>query len=104
MLWEPGKEGVVCPWGEAAVFTPPGGWYHQHFNLGTEPARYLKFGSLPQFPGASRDPGAQIQSRDAEPGVGEPIANDLADRGRESLMPDAAYDDRDYAWDYGEDD
>ena len=104
VLWEPGKEGVVCPWGEAAVFTPPGGWYHQHFNLGTEPARYLKFGSLPQFPGASRDPDAQIEYPDEEPWVRERFANELADRGRESLMPDAAYDDRDYAWDYGEDD
>jgi len=49
LLWEPGGEKVMCPWGEAAVFTPPGGWYHQHFNLGDEPARYLKFGHLPQL-------------------------------------------------------
>ncbi len=103
VLWEPGKEAVICPWGEAAVFTPPGGWYHQHFNLGTEPARYLKFGHLPQFMGAG-DYRDQIEYANEAPWVREHFEKELADRGRESLMPDVVYSDPDYQWDYGDDD
>ena len=105
VLWEPGKEAVICPWGEAAVFTPPGGWYHQHFNLGTEPARYLKFGFLPQFEGsdAVAEGRAQIEYPDEEPWIREHFKEELAKRGRESLMPEIVYNDRDFEWDYGND-
>ena len=103
LLTEPGKEAVVCPWGEAAVFTPPGGWYHQHFNLGTEPARYLKFGHLPQFAGAG-DYRDQIEYPDEDPKVREYFQSELAKRGRESQMPDIVYKDRDFEWAYGDDD
>ena len=39
-----------------------------------------------------------------EPWVRERFERELADRGRESLMPDAAYNDRGFAWEYGDDD
>jgi hypothetical protein len=103
VLWEPGGEKVVCPWGEAAVFTPPGGWYHQHFNLGDKPARYLKFGHLPQLSGAG-DYRNQIEYSDEEPWVREYFEEQLAQRGHISLMPPEVYADRDYQWDYGDDD
>ena len=103
LLTEPGKEAVVCPWGEAAVFTPPGGWYHQHFNLGTEPARYLKFGHLPQLAGAGNYR-HQIEYPDEAPKVREYFEAELAKRGRETQMPEIVYKDRDYEWDYGDDD
>jgi hypothetical protein len=103
VLWEPGKERVICPWGEAAVFTPPGGWYHQHFNLGDKPARYLKFGHLPQLSGAG-DHRNQIEYSDEDPWVREHFEAELNKRGKASLMPPAIYADRDYQWDYGDDD
>ena len=102
-LWAPGGEPVICPWGEAAVFTPPGGWYHQHFNLGSEPARYLKFGHLPQFSGAG-DYRHQIEYAEEAPWVREHFRSELAKLGRESLMPDEVYSDPDFEWDYGDDD
>jgi quercetin dioxygenase-like cupin family protein len=32
---------VRVNWREGSVFSPPSGWYHQHFNTGNEPARQL---------------------------------------------------------------
>ncbi len=42
-----GEEVVELSWREGSVLSPPGGWFHQHFNIGKEAARQLalRFGS-----------------------------------------------------------
>lgn len=103
LLWAPGEEIAVCPWQEGAVFTPPGGWYHQHFNTGVGLARYLKFGHLPQLSGAG-EYRHQIEYPDEDPWVREKFVQELTKRGKESLMPPEVYEDRDFVWGYGDDD
>ena len=105
ILWEPNGTKVICPWGEAAVFTPPGGWYHQHFNLGDGPARYLKFGHLPILSGAGGMNGRdQIEYINEEQEIRDIFDEKLSAKNLTSLMPPEVYTNPNYEWDYGDDD
>lgn len=102
-LWrEGGDEPVVVQWQEAALFVPPDRWFHQHFNLGSVPARYLALHPPMQFHGYAekeedrwRD---QIEYPDEDPRVRERFETELADRGLTSLMPKEAYLTKQDAW------
>ena len=104
IMWPEGGEKVVAPWREASMFTPPDRWFHQHFNVSVEPARYLALAPLPQFAGHSekvedraRD---QIEYPDEEPWIREKFEEELGKRGLESLMPEEAYANPDFKWGY----
>ena len=43
MMWPAGEEPRRFPWKEATMIVPPNMWFHQHFNTGTTPARYMAF-------------------------------------------------------------
>ena len=47
--WKDGRSDKVIrvDWKPGTVFVPPEQWYHQHFNSGPDPARFIKLGSLP---------------------------------------------------------
>lgn len=104
ILWEEGKEKIVVPWHEASVFVPPNRWFHQHFNLGGDPARYLAFHPLRQFSGHAES--VQDRARDQidysaeEPWIREKFETELAQRGLTTGMPAEAYTIPNYEWGY----
>jgi oxalate decarboxylase/phosphoglucose isomerase-like protein (cupin superfamily) len=94
-------ERAVCPWQEGSIFVPPDNWYHQHFNVGKGEARYLALHALPQFSGNPYR--HQIEYPEEDPWVRQTFEAELAKRGLTSLIPDAAYTDPKFEWDYGDD-
>ena len=106
VMWPEGGEKVVIPWHEGSVFVPPDRWFHQHFNVGGEPARYLAFHG-PQLSNrgyAERVQRAsdQIEYPEEEAWIREKFEGELATRGLTTLMPDEAYKDATYEWAYKE--
>jgi oxalate decarboxylase/phosphoglucose isomerase-like protein (cupin superfamily) len=100
VMWEEGKDRVVAPWKPGSLITPPNKWFHQHFNLGQAPARYLAFHPPLQFDGhaekvedRARD---QIEYVDEDPAVRQMFEAELAKRGLTSLLPEEAYTNRNY--------
>jgi hypothetical protein len=108
VMWREGQERVVIPWHEGSVFVPPARWFHQHFNVGGVPARYLAFhlprgltGGTERVQDRALD---QIEYPDEDPWIRQKFESELAQRGLTTLMPPPAYLDREYRWAGDEDD
>jgi hypothetical protein len=106
IMWPEGRDKVVIPWHEASVFVPPNRWFHQHFNVGSIPARYLAFHTPRELPGRServedlaRD---QIEYPQEDPWIRQKFEDELGKRGLTSVMPDQVYTDPNYKWAYEE--
>lgn len=109
VMWPEGQEKVIIPWHEASVFVPPNRWYHQHFNVAGAPARYLALhGPGGRRGGSTERVGSrrldQIEYPEEDPMVRQYFEDQLAQRGLKSNMPDRAYTDPDFEWDYEEND
>jgi hypothetical protein len=102
VMWPEGEKKVIVPWQEAALFVPPNKWFHQHFNLGGEAARYLALHPPVQFSGhaekvedRAKD---QIEYVNEDPWTRQYFEDELGKRKLETLMPDEAYRNPDYEW------
>jgi mannose-6-phosphate isomerase-like protein (cupin superfamily) len=95
LLWREGDEVQKVDWQAGSVVVPPDRWFHQHFNAGGEPARYLalRWGSkkYPVFKNYRVDRpttqgGDQLEYEDEAPLVRETFEAELARRGLTSKM------------------
>jgi hypothetical protein len=106
VMWPEGQDKVFIPWHEGSVFVPPNRWFHQHFNVGDAPGRYLAF-HAPRFSNMNservedraRD---QIEYPQEDPWIRETFEKELAKRNLTSLMPDQAYKDATFEWSYNQ--
>ncbi len=101
LMWPEGEEPRRYEWGAGTLIVPPNMWFHQHFNTGTEPARYLAFKhevvsvrnaqGVPKAWISQRIGGDQIDYADESPYVRHTFREALAKHGMEPQM-DAAYE------------
>ena len=109
LLWEHGKwdERVKVDWKPGSIVVPPSNWFHQHFNSGPEPARYLalRWGSNryafrpdgnEQVEGGTdtsvKDGGNQIEYADEDPEVHRLFEAELKKTGAVCHMKDMVSD------------
>jgi hypothetical protein len=97
VMWREGEDPKRYNWGAGSLLVPPERWFHQHFNVGAEPTRYLalKPFSSRKFPGLRKQWGTsesvktggdQIEYEDEDPRIRQMFENELAKRGVRSQM------------------
>lgn len=70
LLWPyRGAEPVKVDWEEGSIFAPPLYWYHQHFNLGETPARYLAIHNPPWMRRFNLEWRDQIEKNEEDPAI-----------------------------------
>jgi len=99
LMWPEGEEPRRYDWQPGTLIVPPNMWFHQHFNTGAEPARYLAFKhevvsirnaqGVPKAWISQRIGGDQIDYADESPIVRETFAKALAESGLEPAMEEA---------------
>jgi len=105
-MWPEGEEKIIVPWHEASMFVPPNRWFHQHFNVSVEPARYLALNPLRQVMIlANNDRGIldQVEYPEEELWIRKMFEEELGKRGLENLMPEGVYQDAHFKWTYAAD-
>lgn len=100
LMWKEYEPRVRLDWKTGSMFVPPGWWFHQHFNTGKEPTRYLamKAGSemeARKFQGVLKQSqlrksvklgGDQIDYEDEDPEIRRLFKTELAKSGVEWRM------------------
>lgn len=99
LMWPEGEEPQRFEWQVGTLVVPPNMWFHQHFNSGPTPARYLAFKhwsprnaqGVPISWISRRLGGTQVDYADEHPKVRQLFADAL---GKHSLAPrmDAVYE------------
>src|SRR5271169_542432 len=100
LMWPEGEEPRRYEWQVGSMIVPPNMWFHQHFNTGTIPARYLAFKhegvairnsqGVPKAWISKRGGGDQIDYTDEKPEIRRMFAAELVKHGSAPRM-DQAY-------------
>lgn len=93
LLWSEGSRKEKFDWSAGSMVVPPDRWFHQHFNTGKEPARYLalrwgsrKFSTAPEEEKLAKSValgGDQIEYEDEEEEIYALFESECARRGFE---------------------
>ncbi|MBI4334928.1 MAG: cupin domain-containing protein [Chloroflexi bacterium] len=97
LLWPEtsAREKMKVPWHSGSMFVPPNRWFHQHFNVGATPARYLalRWNSRKHPMGKAyktaedvKSGGDQIEYADQDPDIEKTFQAECAKRGVVSKM------------------
>jgi oxalate decarboxylase/phosphoglucose isomerase-like protein (cupin superfamily) len=99
LMWPEGEEPKRYDWQPGCMIVPPNMWFHQHFNTGADPARYLAFKhevvsvrnaqGVPKAWISRRIGGDQIDYADEAPLVRKLFTEALAEEGLEPRMNEA---------------
>jgi oxalate decarboxylase/phosphoglucose isomerase-like protein (cupin superfamily) len=99
LMWPEGEEPKRYEWKEGTMIVPPNMWFHQHFNTGTTPARYLAFKAegvavrnaqgVPKAWISRRVGGHQIDYADESPVIRQSFSSALAKVGLAPKMEEA---------------
>lgn len=99
LMWPEGEEPQRYDWSPGTLIVPPNMWFHQHFNTGTEPARYLAFKhegvsirnaqGVPKAWISMRVGGDQVDYADESAHVRELFRSALAEHGMTPRMNEA---------------
>jgi oxalate decarboxylase/phosphoglucose isomerase-like protein (cupin superfamily) len=99
LMWREGQEPKRYDWQVGSLIVPPNKWFHQHFNTGPTPARYLAFKhevalirnsqGVPTAWISRRIGGDQIDYADERPEIRSMFADSLARHGMTPRMDDA---------------
>ncbi len=103
LMWLEGREKMKLDWQEGTLVVPPNQWFHQHFNTGSAPARYMAFhqtrsqkhksepeeiGKLELSHTSLKLGGHQIEYEDEDPEIREMFDEELKKSGIRSEMID----------------
>ena len=96
LMWPQDEEPRRFDWQVGTLLVPPNAWFHQHFNSGPAPARYLAFKhwtprnaqGVPMSWISTRLGGTQIDYADERPLVRRMFAEAVARHGMQSRMED----------------
>ncbi|MEY3553127.1 MAG: hypothetical protein RL735_1475 [Pseudomonadota bacterium] len=99
LMWPEGDEPKRYDWEVGTMIVPPNMWFHQHFNTGKTPARYLAFKhevvsmrnaqGVPKAWISRRIGGDQIDYADEKQLVRDMFSSELAKNGLEPRMDEA---------------
>jgi uncharacterized RmlC-like cupin family protein len=99
LMWPEGEEPKRYDWEVGTLIVPPNMWFHQHFNTGTAPARYLAFKhevvsirnaqGVPKSWISRRIGGDQIDYADEKPIVRSLFSGELGKHGLAPKMDEA---------------
>jgi oxalate decarboxylase/phosphoglucose isomerase-like protein (cupin superfamily) len=102
LMWPEGEEPRYYKWEVGSLIVPPNLWFHQHFNTGPTPARYLAFKhevvsvrnaqGVPKAWISTRIGGDQIDYVDEKPEVRTRFTDALAKHGLKTQMEKAYQD------------